>query len=93
MSLEDTQKEILFQKLKKTWHEPRNCPICHKNDWAIMDKIYEIREFHGGGFVIGGGAILPVICIVCKICGYTIFFNAILLGIVPPEKKEVTDDE
>jgi hypothetical protein len=94
MNLEDNQKEILIQKLQTVWSEPRDCPICRKNDWTIVDKIYEIREFYEGNFVIGGGgAIFPLIAVVCKVCGYTLFFNAILLGIVKADLKEVSNDK
>ena len=95
MNLDDNQKEILIQKLQAIWPEPRNCTICRENDWIIVDKIYEIREFYGGSFVIGGtGAILPIVAVICKICGHTIFFNAISLGLVEPQKQqEVRDDK
>jgi len=44
-----------------------------------------MREFHGGGMVLGGdSAIQPLISITCQTCGQTIFMNAIMLGVVEP---------
>ena len=70
-----------FQGFKKTVSE---CPICGTKEWAMSDTVFEIREFHGGGIVVGGESkILPVISLNCIKCGYTHFINAIALGVVP----------
>jgi len=56
---------------------------CGAHNWILNDKIFELREFQGGGLVIGGeSSVFPVITVTCKDCGYTYFFNAILLGVI-----------
>jgi len=87
MKLDDRKKERLLENLTKKWPEPRVCSVCHKQQWTITDKVFEIREFHRGGLVVGG-PMVPVIAATCSNCGNTLFFNAILLGVVEPERKE-----
>ena len=63
--------------------------------WQITDRIFELREFHGGNLVLGAHQrVLPVIPMSCGRCGYTRFLNAIHLGLwTEPEVAEVGEDE
>jgi hypothetical protein len=48
-----------------------------------MEKVWEFREFQGGDFAIGGGQpVLPIVALMCNVCGHTIFFNAIAVKAV-----------
>jgi len=91
MQLDDHQKQELMNILSAQWKEPRVCPVCKQQKWSIVDKIFELREFHGGNLVVGG-SVLPIVVAICGNCGYTVFFNAISLGIVQPQKKESKDE-
>jgi hypothetical protein len=91
MILDDGQKEKISRNLIEKWSEPRTCSVCKKQQWTITDKIFEIHEFHGGSLMVGG-SIVPVITVTCANCGNTLFFNAILLGVVQPEIKETKDE-
>lgn len=78
--------------LKDKW-AGRPCPLCGVGSWNISDSVYELREYHGGGFVIGRGPIVPVVPVTCSNCGNTVMVNALLSGAVEkPEKKEGQDD-
>jgi len=92
MKLDDKQKENLLKHFNKNWPEPNICPICKNDDWALSDTIFGIQEYNKGKFIIGGST-MPLIPLVCKICGHTILFNAISIGIVEPDKKEVKNEE
>lgn len=85
MEKKDTEKLIAFLNTK--W-QGRPCPMCQAGKWSVQDKVFELREFHGGGLVIGGTPIVPVIPVTCENCGNTIFLNAITAGIVKPEKED-----
>jgi hypothetical protein len=85
MEKKDTEKLIEF--LKEKW-QGRLCPMCQAGKWSVQDKVFELREFHGGGLVIGGTPIVPVIPVTCGNCGNTIFLNAITTGIVKSEKED-----
>lgn len=89
MKLTDEQKDALIKKLNSFWKEIPICIVCKNNVWTIADMVFELREFHGGTLVLGGGGkIYPVVTMMCERCGYTMFFNALSLGLYKPEEKE-----
>lgn len=53
-----------------------------------------MRQYHGGGIVIGGGSsTYPAAQVICTTCGYIHFFNAVLTGIVVgPEYGQDTNE-
>lgn len=79
MKLNNKQKEILVEKLKKT--VPMQCYICSSNKWMINDTVFEIREFHKGSIKVGKTDVIPIISLTCSICGNMIFLNALNLGL------------
>ena len=82
MNLSQEQKATFVRKLQQQgWGT--NCPICKNSRWTISDTIFELREFQGKGFHVGG-AMYPVITLTCETCGNTIIFNAIIMGILTP---------
>lgn len=87
MRLSDEQQTWLLKRLDEIWRQ-KTCPACKHNEWSVSDTVYEVREFHGGMTVIGPGSVVPVIVVTCEYCGYTRFFNAIILGIVEPAKEK-----
>jgi len=70
-------KEKAQEWIDKHWRHSRNCPICMHNNWLLMTKIWQLPQFHQEG-----DTNLPVISLMCNVCGYTIFFNAIAVGLV-----------
>lgn len=67
--------------IRKNWIKPSNCPICNMDDWGISDKIIEIRPIHEQPESFSGN-IYPYFFIFCRNCGYTIFVNAIIAGLI-----------
>lgn len=63
------------------------CPMCGGRAWNVSDKIFELREFNDGNFVLGGpnSSIVPLIPVTCNKCGNTIFINALSTGLVKKE--------
>lgn len=60
------------------------CPMCGGRAWSVSDKIFELREFNDGNFVLGGpnSSITPVIPVTCDKCGNTIFINALSTNLI-----------
>jgi len=59
------------------------CGICGSQNWTYDRRVYEIREFTGGGMVIGGGVgIIPCIVVTCGHCGNMHFLSAVALGVL-----------
>ena len=83
-------KAEVQQWLDRYWKGPHHCPICNSEAWLLMEKVWELREFQSGNLVIGGGQpVLPVVALMCNVCGYTVFFNAIAVRAVSrPASRE-----
>ena len=86
----DAGKVIAF--LNEKW-QGRPCPLCGSRKWSVQDSAYELREFHGGNLVIGGGPIIPLIPVTCENCGYTALINAIKAGVVSPGQSKEGDQK
>lgn len=72
----------LLTELENKWGN-KFCPMCNKGSWVISDKIFELREYKDGDFIIGGGSqIQPVVPITCEVCGNTIMVNPLVLDCV-----------
>lgn len=41
----------LIDYLNDKWHGAR-CPLCGEGVWNVTDKIFELREFNDGNFVL-----------------------------------------
>ncbi|MFQ5794803.1 MAG: hypothetical protein ACE5JP_07125 [Candidatus Bipolaricaulia bacterium] len=91
MELNKEQIQQLAKHLNEKWPSPRNCYVCNDTQWEISNKVFEIREFFGGALT--AGPVIPIIVLVCKNCGHTVFFSAMRLGVVKPEEKEENRDE
>lgn len=82
MQLSEAQKQLIIRKIQDAWHNKKIiCPICQEVTKKEITGIMELRDYHEGDFIVGGG-VTPVVTVVCSQCGITQFFNAIKLGIV-----------
>lgn len=76
-------------------HWTRNeCPFHGPTKWQLEPTIGEVRAFTGGGLMVGGGAgVFPLLVLTCSVCGYAVFLNALVAGIVlrpaPPAPSDV----
>ena len=67
---------------------------CGNDHFTFVDRMYELREFSGGGLVLGGdNSILPVVIFVCDECGEIKMLSAVLLGVVDNQEKDVKSDD
>ena len=92
MKLDHAQMNKVIEFFDKKWGEFKQCPVCKQSDWTVFERVYDVREYHEEGMVLGGGAI-PFVVTSCTNCGNTRFFNAIIVGVVKPQgQKEVEND-
>lgn len=73
--------EKLINHLNEKWKN-HPCPMCAANSWSLSDKVFELREYHGGNIVLGSGPIYPVMPVTCTNCGNTVMINAIISGAI-----------
>ena len=84
---DEIAREKVVEWLNTQWKGNKVCPICKNNAWTVSEKPAEVREFHGGSLVVGGsGSVYPLFLVTCNKCGYTVLFNAIVAGFVPPRE-------
>lgn len=76
---------------KKATKESAKCPICGHQQWAIGEHLIR-TSIHTPGVTALGGQAYVYAHISCTNCAYTRFFNAVMLGLVPPA-KEVQDGQ
>ncbi len=76
MKLTEHHKNILHSKIRLT-----HCNSCGLSSISFSDTIYEMREFNGGRLNLSS-SLYPVIVASCSNCGNTVFYNAIILGLV-----------
>ena len=63
--------------------------MCDHQAWVIGKNVFELREFHEKGFLIGPGPIVPIIPVTCSNCGNTVLINAFIAGLdIPTPHKE-----
>jgi hypothetical protein len=83
------QKEMALTWLMKHWKGEKQCPICGSNDWILGDHIVFPPLFSGSGLSVGGPA-YPQFMVISVPCGHTLYFNALVSGImaIAPSQKE-----
>ena len=67
--------------LNEQWKGNKLCPICSENSWSISEDLVEVRPYKGGALVVGG-SLFPFLVVTCRNCGHTLFFNAVIAGLV-----------
>jgi len=89
VSLSPTQIAKLQAKIAEVWKNG-NCEVCGTTLWNVLDRLYELREYHQVGQILGGPLIPLAVC-QCRNCGHVRFMNAIQLGIVDATTGKVVD--
>jgi predicted nucleic-acid-binding Zn-ribbon protein len=57
------------------------CPFCHTDEWGINEYLTNDTVFIPGKSIVVGAPFYPQVTVMCRNCGYTMFFNAIAMGI------------
>jgi hypothetical protein len=60
------------------WEEPRNCPICKKVTWGIAPTFSQNPVSRLGLHM--PPRTNPCVAVICRTCGYTLYFNALIMG-------------
>jgi len=77
--MEDESLKKFNDTLNEIWKN-QECPICKNKEFSTLSKVFELREFNGGNIIVGeGNQIFPVVPVVCNHCGYSLFFNSIVI--------------
>lgn len=75
----------LHQRAQK-WVEEKwtraECPFHGPTSWEVGNMVVQTVQYVPKGISIGGRT-YPLVPVICRTCGYTVFLNALLMGIVP----------
>ena len=88
MQIADSDARDAIKWIEAHWNGEPLCPVCNNNNWVLGRTILEMRPFLKGKLSTSG-FIYPAVVFTCNVCGNTLFFNAIRLGIIkfPPPKE------
>lgn len=62
------------------WPQPRTCPVCKQNDWGL-NPVFGHVSIGALGAQLRTRTV-PMVMVTCRICGHTLFFNAVLMGLL-----------
>lgn len=89
--LSETEKREITQKIAKLWvGSAKNCPICGSNDWILADHLVSAPIITAGAGITIGGPTYPSVQLISQPCGYTLHFNAVILGVIKSPGGGVT---
>ena len=84
--LTDEDKDKIKKWFADKWKEPVICPVCRGDAWIIADHVVTtVRAGEKATFV--GGITYPQVMVICNKCGLTLFFNAVMMGVVKPKEE------
>ena len=90
MTLNDSQRKLIIERVTSVWKGKRDCPICTSSAVRSIGNIVGVREFNEGNNC-PGAAITPLLQVLCTTCGHTVLFNAIALGVVDPHTAKAKE--
>ena len=67
--------------LNTHWQGDQICPVCGNSEWFLHDEAVEVRTF-GEGRLAASGSVIPLMIVICTTCANTLFFNALVAGLV-----------
>lgn len=86
-ALTNEQKELVRVWVEKHWTQSRNCPICGSLHWLGPQYVVQpLTHVPMGQIQFGGGPGYPLVLVICQTCGYTMAFNAIMVGLFPKQQ-------
>jgi|HubBroStandDraft_6_1064221.scaffolds.fasta_scaffold634066_2 hypothetical protein len=88
--LTQDEKARVVQRVTSMWRD-HTCPHCGNPNWLVGDHLVQpITLGPNNSIQLGGGAGYPQVMLISVGCGYTRFFNAVVLGILPAASPEGT---
>lgn len=87
VELSNEQKKLAQDWINKKWTASKTCPICATNGWVISDHVVQpVTHSPVGRMQLTTGPAYPAVLLICKTCGYTRAFNAVMMGLFPNAK-------
>ena len=82
LTLSDEQQRGVMAWLEQHWTRPHDCPLHGPTTWEVSRVIAGAPVMApDGGFHLDRA--YPTVPVTCAVCGYSIFINAVKLGLLP----------
>jgi predicted nucleic-acid-binding Zn-ribbon protein len=91
IELKALRREKAAELIPAKWVGEQLCPICGVRNWTVLD-IAETRIYTGPGQSMSD-RVYPVAPVACLNCGYMVFFNAGMLGLLDLELPKPAEEE
>jgi len=70
-----------------------NCPICGSNMWMLAENLVQPVTVGEGANLLLGGVGYPQVMLISNPCGYALFLNAVMIGLLPGSKPVQQPEE
>lgn len=87
---EDTEKFLKWMTDRSeggTKSRVAYCGLCQSNNWTIGTHIVSFNSFSPAAPGAPGPKTYPSVAMICQVCGFTWFVNALISQIVPSDPK------
>jgi predicted nucleic-acid-binding Zn-ribbon protein len=84
--LTEEQNENLAAWLSTHWTK-WDCPFHGDTTWSVGEILHGAQAFFPKG-AVNVSKSYPVVVLTCNSCGYTVFVNAIVAGLIPRDQSE-----
>ena len=83
--LSSKEREKAQAWIREHWKNWR-CPFSGDTDWKLGEHLARVNIPRDGGLGISS-EYYPYLAVMCSGCGYTVFINAVVVGIMSPTKR------
>lgn len=81
-TLNEGEKKWAQRWIDAKWNRTRECPISGHRDWLLADRLVQLQTATPGIGLDLAAPVYPNVALICKGCGYTLLFNAVLMRMV-----------
>ncbi len=75
--------EKALEWIEENWVGKKSCPICENTGWFMGEVMAEMRQISRAVRLMPtSGPSYPMMVLSCENCGYTLLFNAMVLGVM-----------
>ena len=88
--LTDAEKQLVSDWIGKNASPDLKCPLCGDSGWIIGGHLVQPITLGGKMGLMLGGVGYPQVMLISQKCGHTLFFNAVVIGLVKTPHPEGT---
>jgi len=84
------EKQLVNDWIEKNASLDLKCPVCGDSNWLVGDHLVQPLTLSARMNLMLSGPGYPQVMLISQKCGHTIFFNAVVIGLVKPPHPEGT---